>query len=227
LTSAGAVTLINRLDSTLARIPVTGGRHWRGLEWTLNGVSYAPEDRERLYVFTPPAPLAPGDSVVLGWSFEGRFPDGITKNGGETREFILPSGVVLTGLGPAFMPVLGFMEQIGETKDNKTDARVYPRDYWRGVTRASYGATAWFPARVTLTGPEAYTLNSVGVCTSNTVAHGWRTQVWETEHPVKIINIVGGRWDVKQGNGTTIYHHAGHPYNIDEMSATLDAARKY
>ena len=227
LASDGVVTLVNGLDTTLAQIPLSGGLHWKNLAWTMNGTEYKPEDREHLYVFTPPAPLAIGDSVTIGWRFDGGFPDGITKNGGNTSEFILPSGIVLTAFSPSFMPVLGFMEQVGETKDNKTDPRTYPRDYWKGVTRASYGATAWFPARVTVTGPEAYTLNSVGVCTSNTVADGMRTQVWETDHPVKIVNIVGGRWEVKPGNGTTIYYASKHKYNIEEMSATLDAARHY
>jgi len=125
------------------------------------------------------------------------------------------------------MPVLGYMESVGEEKENKTERRKYPRDYWKGITRAGFGATAWFPARITLTGPEAYTLNSVGVCTSNTVNAGLRTQVWETDSPVKILNVICGRWKVKQGHGTTIYYNAAHGYNIEEMSATLDAARRY
>jgi len=123
--------------------------------------------------------------------------------------------------------VLGFMEDVGETKENKTDPRRYPRDYWKGITRAGFGATAWFPARIAVTGPEAYTSNSVGVCTQNVVKNGWRTQVWESDHPVKILNVVCGRWRVKQGHGTTIYYSAMHPYNVDEMSSTLDAARRW
>jgi hypothetical protein len=218
---------VNGLDSTLARIPLTGGRHWRNLSWTMNGSDYVPEDSEQLYVFTPPRPLSRGDSVVIGWEFEGRMPNGVTRNGGNTQEFILPSGVVLTGFSPSFAPVIGFMEQVGETKDNTTEPRRYTRDYYRGVTRASYGATAWFPARVSVTGPEEYALNSVGVCTSDTVRDGWRTQVWETDHPVKILNIVCGRWQVKQGDGTRLFYHPAHAYNVEEMSATLDAARRW
>ena len=227
LSSAGTFTLVNGLDTTLAQLPLTGGLHWKNLSWTMNGSTATPENSQHLYLFTPPEPLAPGDSVVIGWKFDGRFPGGVTKNGGNTEEFILPSGVVLTGFRPSFAPVLGFQEQVGETKENKTESRRYPRDYWKGVTRAGYGATAWFPARITITGPEAYTLNSVGVCVRDTVENGWRTQVWQTDHPVKILNIVCGRWKVRQGEGTTIYYAAQHPYNIDEMSETLDAARKW
>lgn len=227
LESRGSFTLVNSLDSTLAKIPLTGGMEWAHVSWTLNGKSYTPEDSKHLYVVTPPTPLAKGDSVVIGWRFDGTFPRGISKNGGNLEEFVLPSGVVLTGFTPSFMPVLGFMEDVGETKENKTEPRRYSRDYWKGMTRAGYGATAWFPARIAVTGPADYTLNSVGVCTSNTVKNGWRTQVWETDHPVKILNVVCGRWQVKKGSGTTIYYNPVHGYNVDVMSATLDAARRW
>jgi len=228
LQSQGAFTLVNSLDTTLAQIPLTGGAHWDHLAWTMNGRAVKPENDQRLYVFTPPRPLAKGDRVVIGWSWDGRFPGGVTKNGGNTEEFVLPSGVVLTGFTPSFLPVLGFMEDVGETKkENKTEPRRLLRDYWKGVTRAGYGATAWFPARIEITGPADYTLNSDGVCTSNTVRGGWRTQVWETDHPVKILNVVCGRWKVKHGNATAIYYNDAHPYNVPEMSSTLDAARRW
>ena len=225
--SRGSMVFKNPFDKPMTGIPLTGGLEWKDVTWTMNGDSAKPEDSKRLYVFTPPKPLAKGDSVTIGWKFHSRFPNGISKNGGNLEEFVLPSGVVLTGFTPSFMPVVGFMEDVGETKDNKTEPRKYPRDYWQGITPAGYGATAWFPARVTVTAPAEYTLNSDGVCTAQAVKDGWRTQVWETDHPVKLLNVVCGRWKVKQGNGTTIYYHPGHTYNVDVMSATLDAARRW
>jgi hypothetical protein len=114
------------------------------------------------------------------------------------------------GIHPQLHADRGIHGERGETKDNKTEPRRYPRDYWKGITRAGFGATAWFPARIAVTGPEAYTLNSVGVCTQNVVKNGWRTQVWESDHPVKILNVVCGRWQVKQGHGTTIYYSSMH-----------------
>ena len=80
---------------------------------------------------------------------------------------------------------------------------------------------------MSVTAPAEYTLNSVGVCVSDSVRDGWRTQVWATDHPVKILNVVCGKWKVKQGHGTTIYYSSAHPYNVDEMSSTLDAARRW
>jgi len=227
LESRGQLTLVNSLDTTMAQIPLTGSPGWKNVTWTLNGKAAKPEDSKRLYIFAPPRPLAKGDSVVIGWTFDGTLPEGTSKNGGNVEEFVLPSGIVLTGFTPSFMPVLGFMEDVGETKENKTEPRRYPRDYWKGITPAGYGATAWFPARIAVTGPADYTLNSVGVCTKNTVKDGWRTQVWETDHPVKILNVVCGKWKERKGNGTTIYYAPEHAFNVDQMSATLDAARKW
>ena len=72
-----------------------------------------------------------------------------------------------------------------------------------------------------------YVYNSVGVQVSDEVENGTRTTEWRSDHPVKFFNVVAGRWKVKEGDGTAIYYYAGHPYNIDEMSEALDAARKY
>jgi hypothetical protein len=60
-------------------------------------------------VYTPPQPLATGDSVEVGSSFAGRVPRGVTRHGGNPEEFTLPSGVVLTGFSPSFAPVLGYL----------------------------------------------------------------------------------------------------------------------
>ena len=76
-------------------------------------------------------------------------------------------------------------------------------------------------------GPADFTLNSVGTKVEETVEDGRRTAVWESDHPVSFFNVVAGRWDVKRGEGTAVYYHPGHPYNIDEMLEALDAARKY
>ena len=51
--------------------------------------------------------------------------------------------------------------------------------------------------------------------------------VWESDHPVRLFNIVAGRYAVKEGRGTAIYYHPEHHYNVEEMSAALDAAREH
>src|SRR5689334_8985900 len=99
--SKGTYTLANLTTAPLRKIPLTGGLDWKDVSWTMNGTSAKPENRAGLYVFTPAAPLAPGDTMKVGWSFAAEEPHGISKNGAGTMEFVLPSSVVLTGFSSA------------------------------------------------------------------------------------------------------------------------------
>jgi ABC-type transport system involved in multi-copper enzyme maturation permease subunit len=223
----GKYTLVNDLDKPLRQIPVTRGFHWENRSWALDGEKVEPDDRAGLCVFTPKEPLAPGASVELGFAHEGVFPKGATKNGGGNMEFILPSGVVLTSFGPQMVPMIGFMEGIGVDEDNKTDAKEYPDDFYVGVTESGFGNNLPTTTHVTIHAPEEYTLNSVGTMVSDEVKDGIRTSVWVSDHPVNFFNVVAGKWDVRRGEGTAVYYHRGHEYNVDEMVAGLDGARKY
>ena len=176
-------------------------------------------------MFTPPRPLAPGDRLRIGFSCEGRYPAGATKNGGGTGEFILPSSVVLTSFTPSFAPVLGYLEQVGIDDDNRYESRVYPDNFSEGSpSRCSAGAP--FTTRVRITAPEEYTLNSVRALVSESVTDGRRTVVWESDQPMRFFNVIAGRWARRQGKDTAVYYHPSHTYNFDEMSEDLDAARR-
>jgi len=224
----GRFTLSNPHDAPLARFALTGGFHWTEPKWTLDGLEYKPENRTSLFAFTPEAPLPPGDTVTVGFSYEGEFPQGISKNGGGAGEFILPSGVVLTALGPSFVPEVGYDEQIGIEEDkNRYESRVYPDDFYVGRTEPAFGSGSAFTARIEVSGPAEYRYNSVGVLESERVEGGVRTVVWKTDRKVRILNVVAGRWAEARGEGTAIYYHPEHTYNIDELMAGLNGARKY
>ncbi|HYG64077.1 MAG TPA: M1 family aminopeptidase [Thermoanaerobaculia bacterium] len=224
----GSYDLINGRDVRLSRFALTGGLHWEKVRWSVNGKPYEPEDRSGLWVFTPPGGLPPGGRLRVGFDYEGVFPKGMSENGGRQNEFILPSGVVLTGFTPSFAPVIGYQEQIGiEEDENDYEPRIYPEDFYHGKTDTLFGFATPFPTRIRISGPEGFTYNSVGTKVSDTVSGGRRTVVWQSDHPVRLFNVVAGRWQERRGRGTVIYHHPGHPYNIDEMSATLDASRRY
>ncbi|MEA2602467.1 MAG: type transport system permease protein [Acidobacteriota bacterium] len=227
LHSRGSFEMVNDRDQALQRFALTGGQHWRKVHWTLGGKPYKPENRSGLYVFVPPASMKPGDRLRVGFDFEGSFPQGITKNGGGTGEFILPSGVVLTAFSPSFVPVVGYMEEIGKKDETDYESKVYPDDFYKGKTETLFGVDHPLTSRIAVTGPVDYTFNSVGVKESDTVAAGKRTVVWRSDYPVRLFNVVGGRWNVRRGHGTAIYYHPGHEYNLDEMIGTLDAARRY
>ncbi len=223
----GVYTLVNRQEKALHQVPLTGGPHWKNLVWTVNGDSAKPDDRVGLFVFDMKPPLAPGDTVRIGFRFDGKVPDGITKNGGGNEEFILPSGVVLTSFSGSFTPLVGYQESVGIDKDNKYDAKVFPDDFYEGITKPAFGSGNNVTTRVRITGPADYRYNSVGVMVSDEVKSGRRTTEWRTDHPVNFFNVVAGKWTEKRGNGTVIYHHPEHDYNVDSMLVALDASRKY
>ncbi len=227
-TTRGRFTLSNPNDAPLKRFALTGGFHWTDVTWTMNGKPYTPEDRTSLYAFTPDAPLARGDHVDVGFSFAGRFPRGVSKNGGGAMEFILPSGVVLTAFGPSFVPVVGYDESIGiEEEKNRYETRVYPDDFYVGRTEAAFGSGSAFTARIEISGPAAYRFNSIGVLESDTVKDGIRTSIWKTDKKVRLFNVVAGKWEERKGDGAVVYYHPEHTYNLDELMAGLEGARKY
>src|SRR5262249_32456451 len=159
--------------------------------WTMNGEAYKPEDRTRLFVFTPPAPLAPGDSVTIGFKYRGTFPKGATRNGRGMMEFILPSGVVLTYLESAsFLPYLGYSEEIGVTDKNRYEPRVYPAGYYQEVLSPAFGSPTPGRTRIAVSGPPEYTYNSVGVLESDETVGGKRTMTWKSDFPVRFWNVV-------------------------------------
>ncbi|MCP3911893.1 MAG: M1 family metallopeptidase, partial [Actinomycetia bacterium] len=171
--------------------------------------------------------LATGGTVEVGFSFTGRYPEGITKNGGGAGAFVLPSGVVLRSFGSEFIPVPYFEGNRGVDKDNALDPRDYEEGFWEGRTRPAFGGGSRYPVRTTITGPERFRYNGVGVLESETVEDGRRTAVWSTDHPVNFFNVVAGEWEVWEGEGVKVFHHPGHGYNIEEIGEALEASRKY
>jgi ABC-type transport system involved in multi-copper enzyme maturation permease subunit len=223
----GTYDLKNHHATPLSQIPVSTGDHWENLKWTVDGADAAPENSSFLYVFAPAKPLAAGGTMRLGFSYEGRYPKGISKNGGGSMEFILPSSVVLTSFSPSFVPVLGYNETIGIDDENRYESRIYPDKFYEGVTDALFGSSTAFTTKIRVTAPEEFAINSIGTLDQESVADHKRTVVWKSDQPVRFFNIVAGKWAVHHGKNTTIYYHPKHAYNIAEMSEALDAARVY
>ncbi len=223
----GEYTFHNHRDHPYEQLPVTAGQ-WDPIEWTLNGEVHEPDDRSNLFVFTLEEALGPGDSLTIGFSYDLEFPRGMSERASGESEFILESGIVLTAFSPTFLPTPGYLENIGVDSDNSSEPQDYADDFFEGETEPLFG---WggepFTVRTQITLPEDYTANGVGQKVSDEVVDGRRTVVWETDHPVVLFNVVAGKYAVKEGDGTAIYYHPEHDYNIEEMSAALDAARKY
>ena len=226
-TVKGTYVLVNRRDTKMPKVPITTSPEWKNLTWTMNGADYKPDTASLLYVFTPPTPLMPGDTLRIGFSYSGTE-TGASRNGGGAGEFVLPSGVVMTSFSPRWFPTIGYIEQIGR-KDGKNDyePRQYADDFYQGITESAFGSDLPMVTRISITTPASFTANSVGEKISDSTSGGRRTVVWKSDHPVMAFNVVAGEWKEKRGAGTVLYYYDGHPYNVKEMSEALDAARRY
>ena len=227
MTVSGTFELRNDEDRPLRRFPMSVGEHFENLEWTLGGEAFEPENEARMHVFDLPEPLAPGETVDVGFSFTGAFPRGLTKNGGGMGAFVLPSGVVLRSFSSEFLPVPYFETGRGVDEDNRLEPRDYEDGYWEGQTDPAFGGGSRYPVRVTITGPERFRYNSVGVKEEETISDGLRTVVWKTDHPVSFWNVVAAEWEVWEGEGVEIYYHPEHNYNLEEIGEAFEASRKY
>ena len=237
----GTLRLINGQEEPISRFVLTGGAHWKNLVWKISEKSAAdkelpkfpsaedlgeiePENRSGLFVFELDQPLEPGETIRLQYSFDGRYPDGISKNGGGQMEFILPTGVILNSFGTAIVPQPGFNDSIGHG-DDTPEAEIYQNDFHEEKLEPLFGGGDSFHVRTVICGPESFTFNGVGIKKSDDVQDSRRTVVWESDSPVSFFNVAGGEWEVHKGESTEIYYHAKHDYNIEQISEALDAAR--
>lgn len=227
LRSKGTFVVENTTDKPLRQLPITGGTHWRNVTWTLKGEEFEPVVHSGLYVFDFEPPLAIGDRVEVGFQFDGIFPLGVTKNGGGSSEFVLPSGVVLTSFQPSFVPIVGFNEDIGIDEENRYDPKQFDESFFEGITPPLFGGGDRFDVEITIRGPARFRYNSVGVLAEEEVDGDIREMIWRTDHPVSFFNVVGGDWKIKEGERTKVFYFDQHNYNVEEISKTLDAAHKY
>lgn len=231
---SGYYDLRNDQTRTLAWFPVTVGMAWKDLRWTLDGKPYQPEDSHGLQVFR--RPMAPGETLRLGFRYEGALLPGVSRNGGQIDlgEFITPAGGVVTGRNPDFVPIVKYDPSIGaspnvprEARERAYQPKTFPPGWNQGVTEAEIDPSS-FTHRLRITIPAEYEVTSTGFRTSDEVKDGRRTAVWVSDYPVRVFNIAFGRWAERRGkNGTVINYHPGHTENLDSMLEALDGARRY
>lgn len=229
-TMRGAYVLKNVTEQPIARFPVTVNPRWKKLAWTVGARPCSTESRAGLVIVTPDRPLQPGDTLRLGFAYDGRHPDGISKNGGYGMEFIMPSSIQLTSFGgPTFLPQIGFFPDDAVEEDkNASDPREWPEDWWKGRKRAMLpAATLWYDVHLRVDVPADLMVNATGEKVAETVKGGRRVSEWRTGHPVRIFNLVAGRWVERSRDGVSVYYDPRHPYNVDEMLDALAGARRW
>jgi hypothetical protein len=221
----GSYLISNQLQQPLRDVPLTVGR-WDHMTFTRNGEATVPDTASHLYVFTLPTPLAPGDSVRIGFSYTGTE-RGSTKAGGGAMTFIVPSAVVMTGFDPKYFPFVGYIDDIGADEEREYEPRQYAPDWYVGETPSAFGGQRPMTVRMRVTAPSDMTVNGVGERVSDVVTGDTRVTEWRTDQPVMAFNLVAGRYAVKRGDGTALFYHPAHSYNVDEMIDALDNARRW
>ncbi|HVR98710.1 MAG TPA: M1 family aminopeptidase, partial [Thermoanaerobaculia bacterium] len=220
----GTYTLVNPTAEPMRWLPFTVGPSSGPVAWQVDGLPVSADDRAGLHILTLAAPLPPGGTVRVGFAYTAIHPRGLTRNGGGTGTFILPAGVLLSTHRGDFLPVPGFVAETGMGQEDRPEPAVFP-DGSSPSPRPGSDRRASFMTRVKVRAPSAYTVNSVGVKTGEWTEGGRTTVVWESDHPVGALNVLAGRWDVRQREGSAVFFHPAHPYNVDEILGTLVAAR--
>jgi hypothetical protein len=121
--------------------------------------------------------------------------------------------------------VPGFVEGIGVDRENRSEPPELPDDFWQGELEPVTGNVSAFTSRVEVVAPSAYTVNGVGEKTSERRESGRTTVVWESGHPVRVLDLVAGRWAVKRQDGAAVFYHPAHERNVEVILSTLAAAR--
>ncbi len=239
----GSYGLRNENDAPMRQFAVTPNTTFRDLAFTFEGEEWTREsaaearrknprgakveDRAGLWVFTPSAPIAPGADIELGFRHEVRVPSGTRTNPAGAGEFILPSGTVLAGFGPTFLPEMGYIDGVGMDPARTPEPKRVGPDDWRKVTKTAFGTGGKTMMTATIRAPEEYRVNMPGVCTSDAVADGVRTMRWETDHPIMAANIVAGKWQESRGKASVIWHLPQHGFNVPVMLEALDGAHEW
>ncbi|MCA9623749.1 MAG: hypothetical protein KC731_32225 [Myxococcales bacterium] len=221
----GSYTVVNHHDAPLPRFAVTLRETFEDLRFTLDGEPYEVAPRAGLLVVE--RPLGVGERVTLGFSYRGHHPAGSGKHGMRRKEFVLPSGVIFNSLTPAVLPTIGYERELGVDEDNETEPRHHYPGYHEARLEPYLGSATPFSTRIAITGPADFTFNSVGRLTADETQGDRRRVVWESVAPVRFFNVIGGRYQVKRGEGAAVFYDARHPYNVDVMLEALEGARKH
>jgi hypothetical protein len=239
---AGTYVLTNRTDAPMRQFAITPNTTFTGLEFTFEGEAWTDEsvaaarrlspwaqrvaNRSGLWVFTPREPLAPGASVELG--FRHVAPGRTTPaNPGGAGEFIIRSAVLLNSFGPSFLPMVGFVDGVGQDPQRTPEPKRPGPDDWKKVTKTAFGTGGETTMKAVVRVPAEFRANMPGVCTADTVAGGVRTMRWESDHPIMAVNLAAGRWEESRGKTTAIWHLPQHGFNVPVMLEALDGAHEW
>jgi ABC-2 type transport system permease protein len=213
-----------RVDATAARAvwPFTVGAAFGTVTWTLDGQPIGSNDRSGLHLIEPPP--TPAATRRLGFRYRARLPADDRRDGRVGANFIRAESVLLDTLGDDFLPTPGFVSGRGVTQANRTEARALSDVEARATPAIGYAQT--FTSHVRIDVPQGYIANSVGTRTGALHAAGRSIYTFDNRVPVRALNVVAARWAERRAPGTVAHFHPQHAAHVDEMLATLVAAKR-
>jgi len=139
---------------------------------------------------------------------------------------ILPSGVLLSTFRGEFLPMVGFDARRGLDRNNRPEPAAYPDDFWQ-ATLPPAGNLSPYDARVTISAPSDFTVTSVGTYTGMRTDGDRTTVMWQTDHPVTVVNVMAGRWAAAERGTNAVYYHPEHDFNVDDLLLAMEAGRTH
>ncbi len=236
----GTYDLVNRTSISMTTVPFTVPATFGPVTWQVRGVPTTPSGVDGLQALSLAAPLAPGDTVRVGFRYDVQINAGVSRNGGPVDAFVLPSGLLVSTHRGDFLPIPGYRAGTSTLQTVSNAAR--PDGNGDGDANAAADAGAdgedpdgsaffnrgWsFTATMRVRAPAALTVNGVGHRVASVTRDGETLTTWETREPVSALNLVGAAYAVRRANGVAVYHHPSHTRSVDVMLRTLAAARQH
>jgi aminopeptidase N len=179
-------------------------------------------------------PLAPGETLRL--DFETVLAQKGFRNSGNTTRLV-DNGTFVSN--DEFAPSLG-MSRSGLLQD-RTKRRKYdlPPELRpakledEGARGRNYvGDADWVQADITVTTVADQTPVAPGYLVSDTTANGRRTVRFRTDAPVlNFFSVQSARYAIRRetykGVDLAVYHHPGHPWNVERMMAAMKRSLDY
>jgi len=222
----GWYLMVNHDAAAITRLPFTIPNAFGPVQWWLHGTRADAAVSAGLHVLTLATPLAPGDSLRVGFRYFSTIASGVSQNGSAVDAFILPSSVLLSTHRGDFLPMPGFADRGGASLQPATRTTTLANR--ANASMAAYFNWGWpFTAVMRVRAPSDLTVNGVGTMGQSHTAEGRTTVTWTTRTPVSALSLVGARYAVRRSRGAAVYYLPKHSSAVGQMLNTLVAAREH
>jgi aminopeptidase N len=235
LVARGLYQLVNDSGQPIEQLHVRLDRDTRALQLGVSGAGKVEVfERFNYRIFSFDQPLQPGQRATL--TFQTEMGQRGFKNSGNTTR-IVDNGTFVNNA--EFAPILGM------SRDGLLQDRAKRRKYGlppelrpakledRSAQARNYVSNAdWVMADITVTTDADQIPIAPGYKVSESVSGGRRTVRFRTDAPVlHFFSVQSARYAVKRvdhrGVALEVYHHPGHPWNVDRMIRSLQRGLDY